>query len=321
MLESETFRWGILGCGNIAAKFAADLPSSYSGALMGTASRNQEKVADFAEKFGGVAFPSMEELIHSPEVDGIYISLPNTLHREWTMKALTAGKHVLCEKPLSLSAGEAREMFEHAAECGRILTEAFMYRAHPQTHALFRLVKDGVIGSPRLIRANFTFSRTASAEDARYQPNAGGGSLMDVGCYCTDFIRTIAGQEPTQAHAVPHWHDLGVDDYAAGTLAFESGLLATFTCGMTVVSDQSAHIAGTEGRIEITRFWQGKEGFTVHRPNGESSFHSVEETRPIYAVEADGFADIVRGEDNWNPPANSIANMETLDLLRNSWTR
>ena len=199
-----------------------------------------------------------------------------------------------------------------------------MYRTQKQTQELFQKIADGLIGEIKLVRANFTFSREASASDARYQEGEGGGSIMDVGCYCTDFIRELAGSEPSEVHSIIHRHPIGgVDDYAAGTLAFDNGLLATFTCGMTVVSDQTAHISGTTGRIEITRFWQAREGYTIYRPtddpmNPTAEFISPEkESRPIYAVEADGFADVVRGRiSNWNPPANTIGNMRVLDQLR-----
>jgi len=309
-------RWGILGTGMIANKFATDLASAKHGSLQGTASRSRETADGFAGRHGGAAHAGYDSLLSDPDIDAIYVALPNTLHREWTTRALDAGKHVLCEKPLALRAEEAEELFAHARKCDRHLVEAFMYRAHPQTQRLFRLVAGGLIGELQLVRANFTFRRPASRDDARYQPDEGGGSLMDVGCYCTDFIRTLAGEEPVEARAVTHAHEFGVDDYAAGVLRFDGGLLATFTCGMTVVSDQTAHIAGTKGRIEIPRFWRGEEGFTVHPQGADAVFHSVEETRPIYAVEADGFADLVSGGENWNPPANSIGNMRVLDRLR-----
>lgn len=316
MPNQKSLRWGILGTGMIAKKFAGDLPHSNSGVLAGAASRSMDTAQSFADEFGGEAFEGYDSLLSSEDIDAVYISLPNILHREWTEKSLSVGKHVLCEKPMALNSEDARAMFAHAEKCDRVLIEAFMYRAHPQTQKLFDLVADGAIGDLQLIRTNFTFSREASKSDARYQADAGGGSLMDVGCYCTDFIRTLAGAEPSGMAAFPHIHELGVDDYAVGTLSFDSGLLATFTCGMTVVSDQSAHIAGTKGRIEIMRFWQGKEGFTLVRPNGDTEFFAVEEPRPIYAVEADAFADVVFGAVNWNPPENTINNMKVLDELR-----
>ncbi len=316
MKTSRTFRWGILGTGRIAAKFAGELPFSRTGRLVATASRSRDSAATFARTHGGDPVVGYEELLGRDDLDAIYLSLPNALHREWTLAALDAGKHVLCEKPMALDTVEAREMFDRAGEKGLVLMEAFMYRAHPQTLRLFETVASGAIGEVRLLRANFTFSREASHDDARFQAGPGGGSLMDVGCYCVDFARTLSGAEPDRVECLAHHHELGVDDYAAGLLGFPSGSLATFTCGMTVLSDQSAHIAGTEGRIEIARFWQAKEGFTLVSPKGAMKTIHVPEDRPLYAVEADAFAEVVAGGTNWNPAANTLGNLRVLERLR-----
>lgn len=316
MKFARTFRWGILGTGRIAAKFAAELPASHTGRLVATASRTAESTAAFARAHGGEAVTGYEALLRRDDLDAIYLSLPNTLHREWTLAALDAGKHVLCEKPMALDVAEAREMFRRSAQRGRVLIEAFMYRAHPQTKLLFDTVASGAIGELRLIRANFTFSREASPEDARFQAGPGGGSLMDVGCYCVDFARTLCGGEPDRVECLAHRHEFGVDDYAAGLLGFPGGALATFTCGMTVLSDQTAHLAGTEGRIEITRFWHGLEGFSLVSPKGVVEPFTVRERRPLYAVEADAFAEVVAGGGNWNPPENTLGNLRVLEELR-----
>lgn len=316
MKTSRTFRWGILGTGRIAAKFAGELPFSHTGRLVATASRARESATAFARIHGGDPVVGYEELLCREDLDAIYLSLPNALHHEWTLAALDAGKHVLCEKPMALDTDEAREMFDRAGEKGLVLMEAFMYRAHPQTRRLFETVASGAIGEMRLLRANFTFSREASRDDARFQAGPGGGSLMDVGCYCVDFARTLSGEEPDRVECLAHHHGFGVDDYAAGLLGFPSGTLATFTCGMTVLSDQGAHIAGTEGRIEISRFWQAKEGFTLISPRGTAEIIEVPDDRPLYAVEADAFAEVVAGGKNWNPPANTLGNLRVLERLR-----
>jgi len=316
MKNPPPLRWGILGTGMIAGRFAADLPSSRSGRLAAVASRSAESATAFTKKYGGEPVTGYEALLARADVDAVYISLPNALHHEWTLAALDAGKHVLCEKPMALSEAEAREMFDRAEATGRILIEAFMYRAHPQTRLIHETVASGAIGEIRLIRTNFTFNRAASPQDARFQAGPGGGSLMDVGCYCVDFTRTLLGAEPNRVECVAHRHEFGVDDYAAGVLGFPNGALATFTCGMTVLSDQTAHIAGTEGRLEVTRFWQGKEGFSLVSPKGRVKKFSVKEKRPIYAIEADAFADVVAGAPNWNRPENTLANLRVLEQLR-----
>jgi predicted dehydrogenase len=316
MNKTPPLRWGILGTGMIAGRFAADLPSSRSSRLAAVASRSAESAAVFAKKHGGEPVTGYEALLARPDIDAVYLSLPNALHREWTLAALDAGKHVLCEKPMALSEAEAREMFDRAEARGRVLIEAFMYRAHPQTRLIHETIASGAIGEIRLIRTNFTFNRAASPQDARFQAGPGGGSLMDVGCYCVDFTRTLLGAEPDRVECVAHRHEFGVDDYAVGLLGFPTGALATFTCGMTVLSDQTAHLAGSEGRLEVTRFWQGKEGFSLVSPKGRVKKFSVKEKRPIYAIEADAFADVVAGAPNWNLPENTLANLRVLEQLR-----
>ena len=316
MKSNRHFRWGILGTGRIASRFASELPRSHEGLLVASASRTPERAAAFAREHGGEGVAGYEALLDRDDIDAVYLSLPNALHHDWTLAALDAGKHVLCEKPMALDVAEAREMFRRAAQRGRLLMEAFMYRAHPQTKLLFDTVASGAIGEPRLLRANFTFAREASPDDARYQAGPGGGSLMDVGCYCIDFARAIAGEEPDALRCLAHRHEFGVDDYAAGLLGFPRGALATFTCGMTVVSDQTAHIAGTEGRIEIARFWRAHEGFVAVSPKGTTETFRVKEKRPIYAVEADAFAAVVAGAANWNPAENTLANLRVLEDLR-----
>lgn len=327
--DGRRIRWGILGTGMIAEKFAKELPLSKTGHLQAVASRSNEKAKAFLGRLHSQILPesgasfaqahdNYEALVTDPDVDAVYIALPNSLHRDWTLRALRARKHVLCEKPLALHALEAEEMFAAAKSANRILMEATMYRALPQTRLLIDAVASGQIGIPKLLRTNFTFTRPVDPNDARYQPGAGGGSLMDVGCYCIDLARSIAGDEPVESHAVFHQHESGVDDYAAGTLRFPSGLLATFTCGMTVVSDQTTHIAGSEARIEIPRFWFGAEGFKIVYPNGD---HSVfpgnrPDTTPIYAIEADAFAAVLEGSPSWNPPENTIGNLCVIDRLR-----
>lgn len=310
---SEKLRWGILGTGMIAKKFAGDLPKSNTGVLAGVGSRTMESASVFTGEFGGQPFATYDELLASDEIDAVYISLPNGLHKEWSVKGMEAGKDVLCEKPIGLNAPQAREMFTAAEKTGRTLIEAFMYRAHPQTIAIAKAVReDKAIGDLRLMRMNFTFEREASEKDARYHPDQGGGSIMDVGTYCVSFARLLAGCEPTEVECVAHMHPMGVDDYAAGVLRFGDDLLMTFTSGMTVTTDDRSFVAGTKGTLEMNQFWFCDAPYLI---NGESV--SLNEPRPLYAVEADAFAATVRGEaPSFMSKEDSIANMKVLDLLR-----
>lgn len=318
-LTSGNLHWGILGTGMIARKFAAELPSSRTGILEATASRTASSATAFAHHHGGRAIAGYDTLLADPAVEAVYLSLPNGLHHDWAVKALRAGKHVLCEKPLARNVAEAEAMFQVAEQEGRLLVEAFMYRAHPLIQRLIRLVRTGGIGDLRLMRTNFTFSRAASPDDARYDPAQGGGSLMDVGSYCVNFARALAGAEPIAVHAAAHQHALGVDDYAVGTLTFPGGFLVTFTCGMTVASDPGTYLAGTEGQIAIEAFWYARDGFALKRTDGTIEKHESPEAEPVYAMEADAFAAAARGQSPpWISREDTLGNLRVLDALRES---
>ena len=313
---SNALKWGILGTGMIAKKFANDLKATDRGILAATGSRSQESADKFAAEFGGRGLPTYDALLADPEVEAIYISLPNGLHREWTIKALEAGKHVLCEKPIGRNATEAEEMFAAAEKTGQVLIEAFMYRLRPIVIKLIETVRSGRIGEPRLIRSNFTFSREVADNDARYEPDQAGGSIMDVGCYCVNLCRALAGSEPTAVHAVAHVHPRGVDDSAAGTLKFGETLLATFTSGMTVESDCKTYIAGTEGQIMVDTPWFAAESFTLKSGDKEEIIEA-KQNLPLYAIEAEAFADVVQnGATPWMTKEDSLGNIRVLDELR-----
>ncbi len=323
MSQPEKLRWGILGTGMIAKKFAADLPNSATGVLAATASRGEGTAAAFCAKFGGRGLTGYERLLADPEIDAVYNSLPNGLHAEWSIRALEAGKHVLCEKPLARDEAEAAQMFEAAERTGAVLVEAFMYRTLPSIQDLLNFVHSGGIGDLRLMQLNFSFSRPVLASDARYDVRQGGGGMMDVGCYCTNFARALVGAEPTHCHAIAHLHETGVDDYAAGTLRFGDDVLATFTCGMTVPTRNGATIAGTDGWIEIEGFSfggkmpGGRLGYRICR--GDEREERDFAPAAMYASEADAFAGVVRGEEEpWISRDDTLGNMRTLDALRQS---
>ncbi|MCF6313944.1 MAG: Gfo/Idh/MocA family oxidoreductase [Verrucomicrobiales bacterium] len=315
----DQLNWGILGTGMIADKFASHLPQSNTGKLVAVGSRSQQSATVFAAKHGGCGHQGYEALIADPDVHVVYNCLPNGLHHEWSIKAMRAGKHVLCEKPFALNRGEAEQMFAVAEETGKVLVEAFMYRAHARTQELIKRVHSGEIGELRLMRSNFTFYREPSMDDARYHPSQGGGAIMDVGTYCVNFMRQLAGAEPTEMHALAHlYQDGGVDDYVAGTLRFGEDLLATFTCGMTVESDEGTYIAGTKGTIKVNAFWFCEEGFMITK-DGVEEWVEVEEKRPLYAVEADSFAaTVLQGEAAWVSKEDTLGNMRVMDALRAS---
>ena len=312
----KRLNWGILATGVIARKFADQLRHTSTGHLVATGSRKLESASTFSAQFGGRAHGSYAELLADPEVEAVYNSLPNHLHHEWTIKALEAGKHVLSEKPFALNSRQAEEMFAVSERTGKVLIEAFMYRCKPVIQRFLEVIREGAIGEVRLIRSNFTFCRAVMDGDARYEPSMGGGSLKDVGAYCINFSRAIAGAEPVEVKAMAHVHARGVDDYAAGVLKFPGDVLATFTCGMTVESDKTTFVGGTKGWMSIDFPWQPAESFIIARGT-ERETVTVPMPKPIYTLEAEAFADAVRnGTPPWTTKADTLGNMRVLDELR-----
>jgi xylose dehydrogenase (NAD/NADP) len=330
---NDRLAWGILGTGNIARQFATGVNASRRGRLVAVGSRQADKAAVFGQTHHvPQAYGSYQQVLDDPSVQAVYNSLPNNLHHEWTIKALRAGKHVLCEKPFAVKLAQAREMFDVAEKEGRLLMEAFMYRTHPLTHAVVGEVKSGAIGEVKLIRTSFCFKVTKWQGNIRFAPELAGGVIMDVGCYCVNFARLFAGEEPSCIHVVHHRHETGVDDVAAGTLVFPGGAIATFTCGMSVHADNTASICGSEGFIEIPIPWKPPAKgatYTIARstpPKMENptlkgppprETRTVEVDGDLYGMEADAFAAAVADE---TPPAvtreDTLGNQRVVDELR-----
>jgi len=332
---SGSLRWGILGTGNIARQFAAGVGTSRSGKLAAVGSRNASAADSFAQTFNvPQSFGSYNDVLKSGDVEIVYVALPNSMHYEWTLEALRAGKHVLCEKPIASNVAEAEEMFDVADRAGKVLIEAFMYRAHPLTLAVVEAVKSGAIGELKLIRTSFCYRTRKIEDNIRFSKALAGGALMDIGCYCINFSRLFAGSEPSRVEVQGHVHETGIDDLAVGTLSFPNGVFASFTCGMTVQADNTAYLCGSEGYIEIPVPWKPpKENaeFTIARstpPRMDSVGAAVPTVPPrekrvvsagvdLYAVEADDVtATILDGQPPRITRQDSIGNMQVLDAMR-----
>ncbi|MEO2020931.1 MAG: Gfo/Idh/MocA family oxidoreductase [Pirellulaceae bacterium] len=290
---SKPLRWGILGTGNIAAKFAAQLNATDHGQLVATGSRTLANADAFAGQHGGQGHGSYEQLVADPQVEAIYNSLPNSLHASWSIAGMQAGKHVLCEKPLAATTAEIEQMFATADATGMKLMEAFMYRQHPVVKQVLQELQDGMIGKIKIIRSHFTYQRPDSAADIRYQPALGGGGLLDVGCYCLNFMRAIAGCEPHDMQAQAHLHETGVDDYAVGILNFPNDILGIFSCGMTVQADRTTTVAGSDGYLQINAPWFSDGSYQVIRGE-ETEQRQVGQSELLYALEAEHFGQVIR---------------------------
>ena len=252
-------RFGILSTGNIAKQFADGVAGSRRCVVSAVGSRSQTSADAFGEEHDVAhRHASYEAVLADDTVDAVYIGLPNTLHHEWTLKALAAGKHVLCEKPLANTLAEAEEMFDAAEKHGKLLVEAFMYRSHPLTKRVVQHVRDGDLGKLKLIRSSFCYRTTNTTPDTniRFDPKLAGGALMDIGCYCLSFSRLIAGAEPTGFSVTGVRHESGVDEYVAGTLTFPEGVVATFACGMTLQADNAAQVSGEAGYVTVPVPWK-----------------------------------------------------------------
>ncbi|WP_438447548.1 Gfo/Idh/MocA family protein [Gorillibacterium sp. sgz5001074] len=324
----QKLKWGILGCASIAiGKVIPGMLKSETAEIAAIASRGPEKAREAAAQFGiPKAYGSYEELLSDPEVEAVYIPLPNHLHKEWTIRAAEAGKHVLCEKPLALSATEAEEMADACRQAGVVLAEAFMYRYHPQISLSKKLIEEGSVGTVRLIRGSFTFHNAADTGNVRYVKEWGGGSLFDVGCYPIHAARYLLGQEPEAVTAHGFFSEAhgGVDMVASGTLEFAGGVSLLFDCGMWAANRQSLEIVGTEGTINLPAPFLPSfdaPAVVVLRTRGEER---VVEAGPAnsYSLQADEFAAVVRGERQARFPASdAVANMRVVEACLRSAER
>ncbi len=319
---TKSIRWGILSTANIAR--AAVIPAIQAAAgneVVAVASRDAERAAAFATRLDiPRSYGSYEALLDDAEIDAIYIALPNSLHFAWTVAAAAAGKHVLCEKPLALDAAQCHEMADAAEECGVTLMEAFMYRFHPQITAALDLVRNGAIGDMQHMHAAFTF-RITNPANIRLQADLAGGSLMDVGCYCVNALRTFAGREPVEVQASARWHANGVDERMTGTLWFDDGVTGQFDSALSLARRETFLAAGTDATLEIPRaYLPGTDDTTVrvrqnYRDGRDLAIPGVDE----YRLMVEHFAHCVRtGATPRYGPREAACNMAAIEALYRS---
>ena len=243
-------RLGILGCASIARQFTRDVMPSTRVKVVTVASREAATAAAFAAATGIPRHHgSYEALLDDPEVDAIYLPLPNSLHAQWAARAAAHGKHVLCEKPLALSRAEATTMFDAARQHGVVLLEAYPWLFQPHAVAMLDLLKSGAIGEVRLIQASFGFTLANVETNIRMKPELGGGALLDAGSYPLSLIRWVMGCAPEKVEASARWAATGVDIATNATLHFPGGRTAQMSCAMDTANHRHATIAGTQGSI------------------------------------------------------------------------
>jgi D-xylose 1-dehydrogenase (NADP+, D-xylono-1,5-lactone-forming) len=291
---SATVSWGFLSTANINDKLLAGAAESDRADVIAVASRDAARAEAYARERGiERAYGSYEELLADPDVEAVYISLPNSLHVEWSIRALEAGKHVLCEKPLSRRAADVERAFDVAEESGRLLMEAFMYRHNPQTARLKELADGGAIGRLRLVRAAFSFSLT-DGENVRLNSSLDGGGLMDVGCYCVSGTRLLGG-EPERVYGEQVLGESGVDELFTGTMRLPGDVLAQFDAGLVLPVRDELEAIGEEGSLFLDDPWHCKSPVIELRTDGGVE-EIVVEPADSYRLQLENMSDAIRGE-------------------------
>ncbi|MEH3092914.1 MAG: aldo/keto reductase [Agrobacterium cavarae] len=336
MPDLQPIRWGIIGPGTIAKTFAEGVAHSTTGRLVAIATRNPDRPG-LSDGFPGARIVNgYDALLSDAEIDAVYIATPHTGHAEWAIKAIRAGKHVLVEKPIALSAYDADAIFHEAKKAGVFAGEAYMYRLHPQTVRIVELVKSGAIGEVRIIRSSFGFSMGSFRADHRLFANeSAGGGILDVGGYPVSMARLIAGAvsgepflEPTKVSGVAHLGQSGVDEWASAVLKFPNEIIAEVSCSIMANQDNVLRIIGSEGRIEVQDFWfasghKGGIGKIDVIKGKERQTIEVAEDRYLYSFEVDAAGEAIRNQSqefaypgmSW---ADTLGNLRVMDQWRAS---
>ena len=311
-------RLGLLSTANINRQILVGARGAGQVDVVAVGSRDGAKAQTYAGEHGiAKAHGSYEALLEDTDVDAVYISLPNGMHHEWTMRALAAGKHVLCEKPYTRHPAEAVEAFDAAEAAGLVLMEAFMYRHHPQTATIERLVRDGAVGHVLAVKAVFSFP-LADLTNVRALPELDGGALMDVGCYCVSGSRLVAG-DPVSVLAEQVVGETGVDMALYGTLRFPDDAVAQIEASFLAPERQSLEVVGDGGVLRAFAPWRVDwGGDLVLERDGVSDVVAVDEA-DSYTLQLENFADAIEGrEPALLGRADAVAQARVIDALYRS---
>ncbi len=317
-------KWGVLGTAYIFERDTAEgMRQAENCELYAIAGRSMEKAEAFREKYGfQKAYGSYEALLKDPQVEAVYIPLPNTMHYEWTIKALQAKKHVLCEKPLAPTAEEAQRMFDVARENGVFLMEAFAYQHSPYISALCEELKAGVVGELRYVEAALITS-DYDLSNIRMRRDTLGGCTYDLGVYCSSFILRMLGKEPERVQAVSSFSDEGIDLYTTALFDYGNDLRASFDCGMVLATERNSflnrfQIHGSLGSIESVDFGFNAEGilsYRVKRLDGAEEIKSLVVPQN-YRLEVEQLGRCIMGQEKPSvSEAFSVANARTVDRI------
>jgi len=293
-MSYDPVRWGIISTAHINRLVIPPAKASSKVDLIGVASRTQERADGYAAEWGiPRAYGSYEALLEDPEIEAVYISLPNTMHCEWSIRAAEAGKHVLCEKPMDSKPEKVAEAFDAADRAGTLLMEAFMWRHNPQTKRLRQLLDEGAIGELRVVRSCFSYG-LYDADNIRLRTDAEGGALMDVGCYCVSGSRLVAG-EPQLVYGQQWTGPSGTDWVFAASLRFPGDVLGQFDCGTALPERDELEAIGSEGSLFLDDPWHCHQPVIELRRDGAVEQIEVEPA-DSYGLELENLSDAIRGD-------------------------
>ena len=331
MSAEQPIRWGILACGKIAATFASALADCPGSVLHAVASRSIERAQAFAARHGAVrAYAGYEAMLADAEVDAVYIATVHPFHFEWIAHCVQAGKHVLCEKPLTMNVREARRAKQLAEAHRCLLREAFVYRHHPQTHKVVEWVSAGAIGQVRMVEANFCVNTGVQPQSRQQAKALGGGAILDLGCYTMSFARLIAGRargrlfaEPIELKAVGHIDaDTQTDMWSSAVMRFEGDILAKISCALRYTHPNAAVIYGDKGRITVEVPWHCAGSIRIDK-DGEGGAESISppQHRHRFCYLIESFTNELRGQPiSAAAPAmrfdDTLGNLRALDWWR-----
>lgn len=318
-MPNTILNWGLLSTARITKVLMPPLRASKRNRLLAVGSRSQQTADAFAkEKKIPRAYGSYEALLADPDIEVIYNPLPNHLHAEWTIKAVEAGKHVLCEKPLALSVEEVDAIESAARKHGRLVMEAFMYRHHPQTLKVQELVRSGSLGTVKLVHGSFSFMLSREG-DVRLNPEWGGGSLWDVGCYPISYARSVLGENPLEVFGWQVTGPTGIDATFVGQMRFADDILMQFDSSFIIPVHAFMEIVGSEATLNIPNPFKPNENETIYLTRDGKTQAIKIKGQELYMGEVENMADaILLGKEPRISLADSRANVMTIISLLDS---
>ncbi len=315
-------RWGVLGAGSIAGRFSEALAALPGAETLAVGSRSRDSADRFAGAHGfSRTYPSYEELAADPDVDVVYVATPHPFHAENAELCLRAGKAVVCEKPFTVNAAEARRLVALARERGLFLMEGMWTRFFPLMGRLRRMLSEGALGEPRMLTVDFGFRAELDPASRLFDPKLGGGAMLDVGVYCVSFASMVLGR-PVRGTGISHLGETGVDEQFAATLEHGGGRISAITAGTRTASPHEATVLGTEGYARIHSPWWRPEAMTISRPGHEDEVVREPTEENGFRYEAE---EVMRclgageGESRIMPLDETVSVLETMDGIRASW--